>query len=71
MTMTARRAPQPIVERLARETAAIPRRPDMRERYLKAGLGVLAESPEVLRARIGREIPMYKEIIDQGGLKLN
>jgi len=63
--------PQPIIDRLAKEAADILQRPDMRERYLKAGLGVLAEPPAVLRARIEREIPMYREIIDKGGLKLN
>jgi tripartite-type tricarboxylate transporter receptor subunit TctC len=63
--------PQPVVDRLAKEIGAILRRPDMRERFLKMGLGVLAEPPEVMRARIAREIPMYKEIIDKAGLKVN
>jgi tripartite-type tricarboxylate transporter receptor subunit TctC len=62
--------PQQIVDRLVREITEILKRPDVRERDLKAGLDVLAEPPEVLRQRIAREIPMYKAIIDQGGLKL-
>jgi tripartite-type tricarboxylate transporter receptor subunit TctC len=62
--------PQPIVDRLVKEITEILKRPDIREKYLKAGLDVLAEPPEVLKQRIAREIPMYKAIIDQGGLKL-
>jgi len=63
--------PQPVVERLSKEIAAILQRPEMRERFLKIGFAVLAEPPDAMRARIAREIPMYKDIIDKGGLKLN
>jgi hypothetical protein len=31
---------------------------------------VLAEGPEVFAARIKREVPMYKEVIDKAGLKI-
>ena len=62
--------PQPIVDRLAKELAAILARPDVREKFVKAGLPVVAEGPEVFRARIAREVPMYKEIIDKAGLKI-
>jgi tripartite-type tricarboxylate transporter receptor subunit TctC len=62
--------PQPIVDRLAKELAAILARPDVREKFVKAGLPVVAEGPDVFRARIAREVPMYKEIIDKAGLKV-
>ncbi|MGA7489138.1 MAG: tripartite tricarboxylate transporter substrate binding protein [Xanthobacteraceae bacterium] len=62
--------PQSVVDRLARELAAILARPDVREKFVKAGLPVVAEGPEVFRARIAREVPMYKEIIDKAGLKV-
>jgi tripartite-type tricarboxylate transporter receptor subunit TctC len=62
--------PQPIVDRLAKELAAILARSDVRERFVKAGLPVVAEGPDVFRARIAREVPMYKEIIDKAGLKV-
>jgi hypothetical protein len=45
-------------------------RPDIREKFMKAGLPVVAEGPEIFRARIVREVPMYKAIIDQAGLKI-
>ena len=36
----------------------------------KSGLPVTAEPPDAFRARIAREIPMYKEIVDKAGLKI-
>ena len=62
--------PQPIIDRLAKELAAILARPDVREKFVKAGLPVVAEGPDVFRARIAREVPMYKEIIEKAGLRI-
>jgi tripartite-type tricarboxylate transporter receptor subunit TctC len=62
--------PKPIVDRLAKELAAILARPDIREKYAKLGLPVVAEGPDAFRARIAREVPLYKEVIDQAGLKI-
>jgi tripartite-type tricarboxylate transporter receptor subunit TctC len=62
--------PQPIIDRLVKELRAILSRDDVREKFTKAGLPVVAEGPDMFRARIAREVPMYKEIIDQAGLKI-
>jgi tripartite-type tricarboxylate transporter receptor subunit TctC len=62
--------PQPIIDRLAKELTEILARPDIREKFAKAGLPVVAEGPAAFRARIAREVPMYKEIIDKAGLKI-
>src|SRR4051794_257438 len=62
--------PQPAIDRLVKELNAILARPDVKEKFIKAGLPVVAEGPEVFRARIAREVPMYKEIIDKAGLKI-
>ena len=62
--------PQPIIDRLVKELTAILARPDIREKFVKAGLPVLAEGPDAFRARIAREVPMYKEIIDKAGIKI-
>ena len=42
----------------------------MREKFVKAGLPVVAEGPEAFRARIAHEVPMYKEIIDKAGFRI-
>jgi len=62
--------PQPIVDRLAKELTTILRRPDISEKFSKIGLPVVVEGPEAFRARIAREVPMYKEIVDKAGLKV-
>ena len=62
--------PQPVIDRMVKEVQAILARPDIQERYAKSGLPVVAEPPEVFRARIAREVPMYKDIVDKAGLKI-
>jgi tripartite-type tricarboxylate transporter receptor subunit TctC len=62
--------PKPVIDRLAKELAAILARPDVREKFAKAGLPVVAEGPDAFRARIAKEVPMYRDIIDKAGLKI-
>jgi Tripartite tricarboxylate transporter family receptor len=62
--------PKPIIDRLAKELDGILARADVREKFAKIGLPVVAEGPDVFRARIAKEVPMYKEIIDKAGLKM-
>lgn len=62
--------PQPVVDRLVKELSAVLARPDIKERYEKIGLPVTAEGPDAFRARIAREVPMYRDIIEKGGLKV-
>jgi tripartite-type tricarboxylate transporter receptor subunit TctC len=62
--------PQPIVDRLVKELTAILARPDIREKFAKSGLPVTAEGPDVFRARIAKEVPMYRDIIEKAGLKV-
>jgi tripartite-type tricarboxylate transporter receptor subunit TctC len=62
--------PQPVIDRLAKELTAILTTPDMRAKFDKIGLPVVAEGPDGFRARVAREVPMYKEIIDKAGLRI-
>ena len=62
--------PQPIIDRLAKEIAKILKQPDIVERYRKVGAPVIAEGPEAFKARIAREVPMYKQIVEKAGLKV-
>jgi tripartite-type tricarboxylate transporter receptor subunit TctC len=62
--------PQPVIDRLVKELSIILARPDVKERFIKAGLPVVAEGPDVFRKRIAHEVPMYKEIIDKAGLRI-
>lgn len=60
--------PKPVVDRLAEETRAILAKPDMKEKMLKAGFLVKFEGPDELRARMEREVPMWKEVVERAGL---
>ena len=62
--------PQPVIDRLVKELTAILARPEIREKFAKVGLPVVAEGPDVFRARIAREVPMYKEVVEKAGLKI-
>jgi len=62
--------PQPVIDRLAKELTAILTQPAMKEKFDRIGLPVLAEGPPAFRARVEREVPMYKEIIDKAGLRI-
>ena len=64
------KTPKAIIDRLAAEIKKIVTTPDTKKKYWDSGLDVLAEGPDTFRARIKREVAMYKDIIDQAGLKL-
>jgi tripartite-type tricarboxylate transporter receptor subunit TctC len=55
--------PAPIVEFLAREVVKVLQRPDVQERYRQAGAPVVGGGPEELRARVAREVPIWREVI--------
>jgi len=59
------KTPQDIADRLTKECTAILRRPDMQARLRTVGFEASAGGPDALRARIARELPMWKEIIQQ------
>ncbi len=63
--------PQPIIDKLAKTLDEILARPDIKEKYVKLGLPVVAEGPAAFRARVAHEVPMYREIIEKAGLKIN
>jgi len=60
--------PAPIVTRLADEIRAILAKPDIKTKMLAAGFLVKYEGPEDLHARMVREIPVWKEIVERAGL---
>ena len=64
------RTPQPVIDRLAKEMSTILSDPEMQGKYVKLGLPVVAEGPAAFKARIEREVPMYKEVVDKAGLKI-
>jgi tripartite-type tricarboxylate transporter receptor subunit TctC len=60
--------PAEIVKRLAEETRIILQKPDIQEKMKAAGFRIKYEGPDELRARMVREVPMWKEIVERAGL---
>ena len=61
--------PQAIINRLSSEVLVILQKPVVRDRMLNASFAVNGEGPDLLRVRMGRELAMWKELIEQAGLK--
>ena len=59
------KTPQPIADRLTSECIRILQQPDTQARLRTVGFEASAGGPDALRARIARELPMWKEIIQQ------
>jgi tripartite-type tricarboxylate transporter receptor subunit TctC len=63
--------PGDIIARLSKEVIAILQRPEVRDRMQNAGMAVLARGPEALKARLVREVPIYKDIVAKAGIPVN
>jgi tripartite-type tricarboxylate transporter receptor subunit TctC len=61
--------PSEIVARLEKETLAILNRPDIRDRLVQSGFQVEAKDGKSHMARIAREVPMFRELVSQAGIK--
>jgi tripartite-type tricarboxylate transporter receptor subunit TctC len=63
------RTPQPIVERLNREFAAVLALPDIRERFSAAGSTITGGSPEQFHEYWKLELAKYGKLIREAGIK--
>ena len=63
--------PPEIVERLEKQILSILPRPQMQEQLRKSGFEVIAQGGKVHMARIHKEIPMYRKIIQDAGIKVS
>jgi tripartite-type tricarboxylate transporter receptor subunit TctC len=57
--------PKDIVDRLARATVDVLRRPDVRDLLLKAGFHATGRGPEDFRRRIVEEVPKWRTVIQK------
>ena len=63
------KTPPEIVARLEKDTLAILHRPDMRAKLSQSGFQVQARDGKGHMARVAKEVPMYREIVAQAGIK--
>jgi len=61
--------PAPVLERLQKDVVTVLRQPDVDAKLKEAGFGVIAGGPDQLRARIAREVPMWKDVIQKAGIQ--
>jgi len=61
--------PPDIVGLLEQETLAVLNKPDIRDRLVQSGFEIEAKPGKVHAERIAREVPMFKELIRQAGIK--
>jgi tripartite-type tricarboxylate transporter receptor subunit TctC len=67
--MAPAKTPPEIVGKLEKVALDILARPDMRERLAKSGFEVTAKDGKGHMARITKEVPMFRDIIVQAGIK--
>ena len=60
--------PPSVVKKLSDATREVMQQPDVKEKMAKAGFLVQYEGPDALHARMVREIPIWKEIVERAGL---
>ncbi len=61
--------PKDIVDRLAKATQQALARPEVAARARQAGFQVIGGGPEVLAARVAREVPFNRDIITRAGIE--
>jgi tripartite-type tricarboxylate transporter receptor subunit TctC len=62
--------PKEILERLAHETVAILKRPEVRAQLEKANFRVLGAGPQAQGERLARDVATWREVITKSGIKL-
>ncbi len=62
--------PEAVIRRIAAEAAAITAEPAIRERMAALSLEPVGSTPEVFRAVIQRELPLWAEVAQKGGIRL-
>lgn len=63
--------PQNIIDRLEQETLAIMKRPDVKERMLKAGFAVRPMGAKDLGRQMDKELNLWRDLVVRAGLKNN
>ena len=67
--MAPAKTPPEIVARLEKTALDILNKPDMKERLTKAGFEVTARDGKGHMARVEKEVPMFRQIIEQANIK--
>jgi tripartite-type tricarboxylate transporter receptor subunit TctC len=69
MMLVPAKTPPEVGERLSQSTIAALKRPDVLTRLRASGLDATAGGPDAMKARIARELPLWREVVDAAGIK--
>ena len=69
--MAPAKTPPEVVVLLEKQALAALAKPDLRRKLTEAGFDVTARNGKGHMARVAKEIPMFKKIIDEAGIKLS
>ena len=61
--------PDAIVQRIAVETLAVLKEPEVADKLRAVGFDVRAAGPAGLAARVAREVPMWRDLIKQSKIE--
>jgi len=61
--------PKEIIDRLAKASQEVLAKPDVIDRARRAGFEVVGGGPEVLAARVVREVAFNREIVTRAGIE--
>lgn len=63
------KTPTDVVDKLAKAAETILKRPETVKKLNDSGLEVVAGGPDVLRARVAREVPLWRDLAEKAGIK--
>ena len=69
MLLAPAKTPEPVIAKLTEATRASMTDPEVQARMRKAGVQPGYAGPKDLHARMAKEMPMWKEIVDRAGIK--
>ncbi len=64
------KTPAAVIDLLASATDEILKRPDVKDKLQQAGFDVLNAGPKGMKARIDKEVPMWRQIVTEAGIKV-
>ena len=69
MLLAPAKTPQPVIAKLTQAVRAVMQNPEVQAKMRKIGFNAGYAGPEELHARMAKEMPMWKEIVERAGIK--
>ena len=63
------KTPAPLIKRLSSDILSVMASQDMRERLLVYGATPLPGTPDDLRAKLAKEVPAWRKVVQEAGIR--